>query len=254
MSRVDYLAKYLSKDDSKKKKPKSKSKTNIVIEKESVDPVDVNDDLDETPVEVKLSQQPKEYKGFKRIDNGDSVDVDQEAQLQVAALPQDEIPQQQTVYRDRTGNIVDIDTKRQQLQQEKAEKEIRRSQQQQAINQGDLQKAETLELDRRLAENKSFLATSRDSDYNLMMKAKQRFDDPLRTFAPAVPSAAVSKTGKMYYNKDVAAPNRYAIRPGYFWDGIDRSNGFEEIIMRKRNEMAFQKREAAADSYDLDMD
>lgn len=42
----------------------------------------------------------------------------------------------------------------------------------------------------------------------------------------------------------VPAGNRYNIRPGRHWDGVDRSNGFEKEYFKTINAKAVQEREA----------
>lgn len=38
--------------------------------------------------------------------------------------------------------------------------------------------------------------------------------------------------------------NRYNIRPGRHWDGVDRSNGYEEEFVKFQNEKAALQKEA----------
>ena len=66
--------------------------------------------------------------------------------------------------------------------------------------------------------------------------------DPLAGFAipQEVPPHSWMKRG-------VAPPmNRYNIRPGRHWDGVDRSNGFEKQMFRSFNERSAQEAEARA--------
>ena len=49
---------------------------------------------------------------------------------------------------------------------------------------------------------------------------------------------------KPMYKGPPPKPNRYGIRPGYRWDGIDRGNGFESRVLASIYSKARKKEEA----------
>eukprot|EP01104_Vermistella_antarctica_P015963 TRINITY_DN5348_c0_g1_i1.p1 TRINITY_DN5348_c0_g1~~TRINITY_DN5348_c0_g1_i1.p1 ORF type:complete len:456 (-),score=140.19 TRINITY_DN5348_c0_g1_i1:4-1350(-) len=64
-----------------------------------------------------------------------------------------------------------------------------------------------------------------DEDLNDEMKEKMRSDDPMRRL---VSTNKVKKGKRPMYTGPMPPPNRYGIRPGHRWDGVDRSNAFEK--------------------------
>ena len=60
--------------------------------------------------------------------------------------------------------------------------------------------------------------------------------DPMAAFLGGGSGAeeALSLTGKPTYKGPAPAPNRFGVLPGYRWDGVDRSNGFERKLLKRR--------------------
>ena len=49
---------------------------------------------------------------------------------------------------------------------------------------------------------------------------------------------------KPMYKGPPPKPNRYGIRPGYRWDGIDRGNGYEDRLLSSLHSKGREKEEA----------
>ncbi|KAL2761123.1 hypothetical protein ACRALDRAFT_205054 [Sodiomyces alcalophilus JCM 7366] len=158
--------------------------------------------------------------------------------------------EEETVYRDATGRRVDVAMKRAEARRMAAEQEERdRERQAKTTARGDVQAADARARREALEEAKTmaFARTADDEEMNRELKERQRWNDPMAQFMDTTGGSgdgAGVKGKKGKGRKPVytgaAQPNRYGIRPGYRWDGVDRSNGFEgerfrAINRRERN-------------------
>jgi pre-mRNA-splicing factor CWC26 len=78
-----------------------------------------------------------------------------------------------------------------------------------------------------------------DEEMNAELRAKARWNDPAREFLKSSTTAAATGAGASGKGQKVytgpAPPNRYGIKPGHRWDGVDRGNGFEQEWFAARN-------------------
>lgn len=143
-----------------------------------------------------------------------------------------------TVFRDRkTGKIRDVDQEMAQKAEEDrkaAEKEAARKavydKWSQGIKQGQ-QREERLEND--LHEMSKPLARHEgDEDLEKHLKDQERADDPMLNHFRVKKEEHKKATDPNYkvypkYKGPPPPPNRLGILPGYRWDGVNRSNGYE---------------------------
>lgn len=151
--------------------------------------------------------------------------------------------EEETVYRDATGRRIDISMKRAEARRMAAEAEEKERLAKEALK-GEVQQEEARRRREQLQDAKlmPLARTADDEDMNRELKEQERWNDPMMQFMSGKESStgkAKSKRRPMY--EGAAPPNRYGIKPGYRWDGVDRGTGFEAerfkaLNRRKRNE------------------
>ncbi|MGB1595813.1 MAG: Bud13/CWC26 family protein, partial [Promethearchaeia archaeon] len=77
--------------------------------------------------------------------------------------------------------------------------------------------------------SKPFARTIDDKELNAELKQVSRWGDPM---AGKLQGKTASNRPKY---RGPFPPNRYGIAPGYRWDGVDRSNGFERSYFATQN-------------------
>ncbi|KAL4976912.1 Pre-mRNA-splicing factor of RES complex-domain-containing protein [Aspergillus desertorum] len=142
---------------------------------------------------------------------------------------------QETIYRDASGRIINVAMKRAEARRMEEEKRIKEAEAKEALM-GDVQRAERESRRAALEEAKvmPLARTADDEELNEELKGQTRWNDPAAQFLTRSTGSGKSKTGKPLY-KGAFQPNRYGIRPGHRWDGVDRSNGFEKEWFAARN-------------------
>lgn len=125
-----------------------------------------------------------------------------------------------TVYRDKDGKVLAVSESTQSIK-ETIDNDG-------TWNVGAKQRQDALD---RAAEMQSisqstFARSANDTDR--FMRDIAREGDPMATLA-----SQSKQGGKKVYKGPPAKPNRFNIRPGYRWDGVDRGNGFEDKVLAK---------------------
>ncbi|KAL3626322.1 hypothetical protein CASFOL_029871 [Castilleja foliolosa] len=112
--------------------------------------------------------------------------------------------------------------------------------------------------------NKPFARSRDDPDLDSMLKERVRWGDPMahlvkkKHLDPVLPDLGDSERMKesgfnvpqevpshSWIRRGLdAAPNRYGIKPGRHWDGVDRSTGYEKDMFKRMNEKRATEREA----------
>ena len=140
------------------------------------------------------------------------------------------------MFRDATGRRIDIALQRE--QKRRADEDKARAAKEALKGEVQIEQARRR---REALEDAALMPLARgkdDEQMNSELKAQQRWNDPMMQFmadkdrgGAAGASGGKSGTSSRVKGRPVyqgpAAPNRYGIRPGYRWDGVDRGNGFE---------------------------
>lgn len=165
---------------------------------------------------------------------------------------------EETIYRDATGRRIDISLRRQELRaQEQARLAAEKRERESAMGEVQLQQRQQAKDD---LENAKFLTLGRsaeDEELNKAQKEVLRWEDPMAAYMAEreaekqaeeeaknprrsrrrAEEAAVVRPRKREY-LGAAPPNRYGIKPGWRWDGVDRGNGFEKEWFQARGRRA----------------
>jgi pre-mRNA-splicing factor CWC26 len=155
---------------------------------------------------------------------------------------------EETVYRDKHGRKLDMLTEymRQQEGGDRSKERVEKAQYE--WGKGSVQKQEAREAVEELeaVAAEPFARTADNPRLEKMRRETIHEDDPMAAYfreksrktstSSSSSGRAVGKTGKPLYAGPNPTPNRFGLRPGYRWDAIDRSNGFEAKVLRKLNE------------------
>jgi pre-mRNA-splicing factor CWC26 len=120
------------------------------------------------------------------------------------------------------------------------------------LNVGRVQREAVEERHRRMGHMaaSTFARHQDDDGLEEMRKSAIREGDPMAAYASAQGSSSKRKTNggaaemqnvRPVYKGPPPKPNRYGIRPGFRWDGVDRGNGFEDRLLARRYNQQHQK-------------
>ncbi|KAJ2955771.1 hypothetical protein NQZ79_g8277 [Umbelopsis isabellina] len=155
----------------------------------------------------------------------------------------------ETVHRDKGGRKIDMVLMKAEEARRKKE-EMEKQEKMMEWGKGLVQREEKEAEQKRLLEerNKPLARYADDRELNDELKEQQLWNDPAAQFLSlCTPQANKrSKKTKRPTYQGQWPPNRFMIPPGYRWDGVDRSNGFEKDYFLRQNARTARDAEAHA--------
>ncbi|XP_025067732.1 BUD13 homolog, partial [Alligator sinensis] len=143
---------------------------------------------------------------------------------------EDESQNAETVFRDKSGRKRDLTQERLE-QQKKAEEKARKDEQYAKWGKGLAQsKQQQQNVEDAIKEMQKPLARYiDDQELDQMLREQEREGDPMANFIKKRKTKeSKDKKEKPRYSGPAPPLNRFNIWPGHRWDGVDRSNGFEQ--------------------------
>lgn len=154
--------------------------------------------------------------------------------------------QMETIYRDKDGNQLTASEEFERRQLLEREQKAIQTKEKIVNNLGVVQMKESLLEQKKLEEIKksTFSRYKNDKQLEQELKSLQRVEDPMAKFIHTTTTTTLpnNNTNEEIPNKmnndnpnniplKQGLPNRFKIKPGYRWDGVDRGNGFEMRLL-----------------------
>lgn len=144
------------------------------------------------------------------------------------------VDHQETVYRDASGRKIDMKAERAEAARKKREREAKEAERME-WGKGLVQREEAEKQKKQLEtmKNRDFARRADDKEMNDALKQEDRWNDPAAAF---LTKKKAKGPRRPEYTGPPPPPNRFGIKPGYRWDGVDRGNGFEAKLYQRVNE------------------
>ncbi|KAJ9125880.1 hypothetical protein QFC24_002664 [Naganishia onofrii] len=161
-----------------------------------------------------------------RKPNNDNPDSDEDEQAQA-------LNPHETIHRDATGAKIDP-VALQQAEQTRLATEARKAAEKAQWSRGLVQRREKEEKRKREQGmgREDVARYADDVKMNEEMREVERADDPMAAYLTKRKSKGPQRPK---YTGPPAPPNRFNILPGYRWDGVDRSTGYEAKLFQATN-------------------
>ncbi|KAL7424106.1 Pre-mRNA-splicing factor cwc26 [Cryptotrichosporon argae] len=205
------------------------------------EPVDPSDFIKEEPVDFPAPDAGPSVPNKRRGGLRTAAQMAEEARLAAEARARSRTPtpppEAGTVHRDASGRVIDM-AKVQEEALREAEAEKRKDAERKEWSKGLVQRQQRQDRadEERDMGRRDVARYADDVRMNDELKEVERWNDPAANFGS---KKSKKKKGPRYPQyKGAYAQNRFHIAPGYRWDGVDRSNGFEKKYFAYQNAAA----------------